>query len=290
MLSTPRAPGAVPVRQISCRDDTSGTRHPLSLPRSLCRHRDLLVQLLRRDIAARYRGAYLGQIWAFAIPILTLAVYTVVFGTIFKAPASKGGVGAYALSLFCGFVPWWLFAEVTGGAPTLILGRPNFVQKMAFPLELLPVVQLGVALFNSLAALVILLVALVVEGVPLRITLLWLPALYVPLGLWTLGTAFFLSAAGVFLRDLNHAVSVFLQLWFFATPIVYTVDMVPPALRFWLKFNPMTGIVDAFRQAAYQGQEPDLGILALLTGLGLLVLWLGYVTFMRSRRAFADVL
>lgn len=288
MLSS--QPNTASIRRISSHDASPLANNPLALLRTMLAYRDLLRQLLRRDIAARYRGAYLGRVWAFAVPVLTLAVYTVVFGVIFKPPTHTEGVGAYALSLFCGFVPWWLFAETTGGAATLILARPSFVQKMSFPLELLPVVHFGVSLFNSLAALGILLLALVVEGVPLHATLLWLPVLYVPLALLTLGVTFLLAAGGVFFRDLHHGVGVLLQLWFFATPIVYTLNMVPPRLRFWLQLNPMTGIVEAFRQAAYYGNAPDLWFLGAGTGLGVVLLSLGYWVFMQSRRAFADVI
>lgn len=290
MLSTPSSHAAL-LHRVSARSTSLASCHPLTLLRTLMRHHDLLWQLMRRDIAARYRGAYLGRIWAFAVPILTLAVYTVVFGTIFQRPASlEDGVGAYALSLFCGFLPWWLFAETAGSAPQLILGRQSFVKKLNFPLEVLPVVHVGVSLFNSLAALAIFLVALAVEGVPFHATLLWLPLLYAILALWALGATYLLSAVGVFLRDLGHAVGVLLQLWFFATPIVYSLDMVPPRLIFWLRLNPMTGVVDAFRQVAYYGHAPDLYILGILAGLGLTLMWLGYLMFMLTRRVFADVI
>ena len=154
------------IRCISARGDSLLASHPLALLRTLMARRDLLLQLLRRDTAARYRGTCLGGVWALVTPLLVLAVYTLVFGVIYQTSRFNGGVGDYALTLFCGFVPWWLFAEVVGGAPALILSRPSFVQKMSFPLEMLPVVHLGVSLFNSLAALVILFGALAVKGVP----------------------------------------------------------------------------------------------------------------------------
>lgn len=278
------------IRCISARGDSLLASHPLALLRTLMARRDLLLQLLRRDTAARYRGTCLGGVWALVTPLLVLAVYTLVFGVIYQTSRFNGGVGDYALTLFCGFVPWWLFAEVVGGAPALILSRPSFVQKMSFPLEMLPVVHLGVSLFNSLAALVILFGALAVKGVPYHPTLLWLPVLYIPLCLWALGFAFVLSGAGVFLRDLHHAVGVGLQLWFFATPIVYQMDIVPARLRPWLRCNPMTEIVEFFRQAIYFGQPPDMASLGIVTGLGFCLVWLGYMVFMQARRAFADVM
>ncbi len=278
------------IRRVSAHGDSLLADHPLALMRTLLSRRDLLLQLLRRDTAARYRGTCLGGVWALVTPLLVLAVYTLVFGVIYQASRFNGGVGDYALTLFCGFVPWWLFAEVVGGAPSLILSRPSFVQKMSFPLEMLPVVHLGVSLFNSLAALVILFGALAVKGVPYHPTLLWLPVLYVPLCLWALAFAFVLSGAGVFLRDLHHAVGVVLQLWFFATPIVYQMDIVPMRLRPWLRCNPMTEIVEFFRQAIYFGQAPDVVSLGIVTGLGFCLMWLGYMVFMQARRAFADVM
>lgn len=275
---------------VSSRRGTSLTHNPVTLLRTLVARRDLFMQLLRRDIAARYRGTCLGWLWVLATPVLVLGVYTFVFGVIYQASRFSGGVGDYALMLFCGFVPWWLFAEVTGGAPTLIQARPSFVQKMCFPLEILPVVHLGVSLFNSLAALVILLAALAMKGMPFHLTLLWIPALYVPLCLWSLGGAFLLSALGVFLRDMQHAVSVALQLLFFATPIVYQLDMVPEQWRFLLRCNPMTEIVEAFRHVIYFGKAPEPVSLGIVTVLGACVLWVGHLVFMQARKAFADVL
>lgn len=278
------------ITSVSSRRDTTLTHNPATLLHTLVARRDLFRQLLRRDIAARYRGTCLGWLWVLATPLLVLGVYTFVFGVIYQASRFSGGVGDYALMLFCGFVPWWLFAEVTGGSPTLIQARPSFVKKMCFPLEILPVVHLGVSLFNSVAALAILLGALAVKGAPFHPTLLWIPILYVPLCLWSLGGAFLLSALGVFLRDMHHAVGVALQLLFFATPIVYQLDMVPPQWRFLLRCNPMTEIVEAFRRVIYFGQAPEMVSLSIVTALGVCLLWAGYLVFMQARRAFADVL
>jgi lipopolysaccharide transport system permease protein len=278
------------IRRVSVHDYNPLASHPLALLRTLVLCRDLLLQLLRRDTAARYRGTWLGCVWALATPLLVLAVYTFVFGVIYQASRFNGGVGDYSIILFCAFVPWWLFADLLGGAPSLILSRPSFVTKMSFPLEILPVVQLGVSLFNSLAALIILFGALALKGVPYHSTLFWIPVLYIPLCLWALGFVYVLSALGVFFRDLHHIVGVGLQLWFFATPIVYQMDIVPSRLRPWLRCNPMTEIVELFRQAIYFGQAPDISSLGIVTGLGFGLLWLGYMLFMQARRGFADVM
>src|SRR5215211_7627558 len=224
---------------------------PRHLPRALWRQRELLRQLTAREVAERYRGTYLGVVWSFLTPLLMLAVYTFVFSRVL---AVKWGVGdaadnpaLFALALFAGLIPFTVFSEAVHRAPSLVLNNPNYVKRVVFPLEVLPLTVLGAALIHSLIS-----VAILVAGIALLLgfvspTLLLLPLAYLPLVLLCAGLSWFLAALGVYVRDIGQGVTVAVQALLFLSPIFYAVDAVPPAFRPLLLLNPLSPIVNGFR-------------------------------------------
>lgn len=279
------------VRMISA-DTTSGSSSLRTLCRTLYTYRDMCWQLIKRDTAARYKDTFLGLIWPFFQPLITLLVYVFVFGAIFKAPWRGGqeGVAGYALVLFCGFAPWLFFAEVIGNASSIILSRPSFVKKMLFPLEVLPVITVVTALGYAIPPLCILLIGCIVQGVSLSFSLVTLPLLYLPLCLLCLSGAYFLAALGIFVRDVQQIVTAFLQILFFATPIIYPLSTVPAPYKTLIMLNPLSSVVELFRGVILYGQWPDWNIWFMLMAVSIIVLWCGYQLFMRMRKGFADVI
>jgi lipopolysaccharide transport system permease protein len=261
--------------------------------RSLWAHRRLIAQLVRREVQARYRGSLLGLLWSFLTPLLLLAIYTFVFGVVFQARwpgAGTGGLGEFALVLFCGLIVLNLFADCVSRAPGLVVGSPTYVKRVVFPLEILPVVSLGSALVTAGASLGVLLAVRIAVAGSLPWTVLLAPLVLLPLLLLTLGASWFLSSLGVFVRDVSYLVVLLVQVLVFMTPVFYPLEAVPEGLRPALALNPLHPIVDDVRRVVLWGRLPDWPRLALSFAVGAAAAALGHAWFQRTRRAFADVI
>lgn len=265
--------------------------NPLAMIRHLLSLRELIGQLTRREVATVYRDSLLGALWTFIQPLMTLAVYTFVFTEIFQPRAGEGASQTvFVLGMFCGIVFYGVFADTISKAPILVISNPSYVKRVLFPLEALPVSVLGAALVNLCAGLLILIAGTLILGESVPATVFWLPVTLVPLFMLTLGISWFLASVGVFLRDVQQVVRVLLQAIFFLTPIVWTLDFLPPRFHFWVKLNPLTTIVESAREVAIAGRLPDWGMLGLITAISAVVMVAGYVWFMKTRHGFADVL
>jgi len=267
--------------------------NPLGPLYSLYRHRDLLIQFTRREIEGRYKGSYLGMIWPVIIPLLLLGIYTFIFSLVFKVKWPGSGEinqGEFALTLFAGLIPFTIFSETITRSPSLIVSNPNYVKKVIFPLEILPVSVLGAALFQGLISVAILIAGGWVLLGTVSAKAFLLPLYLVPLAGFSLGLAWFLSSLGVYVRDIGYAIGILVQILFFLSPIFYPLEAVPERFRIFIKLNPLTGILEGFRQVLVWNQWPDFGFWFLQTAGALLVFVGGYMWFMKTRSGFADVL
>jgi len=271
-------------------------QYPTSLAamwRSVYSNRSLVRQLIGREIAGRYRGSVLGIAWSFFQPLLMLAVYTFVFSMVLQT-TWRGEVGDgkvnFAIILFSGLIVYGLFAECINRAPTLILSNVNLVKRVVFPLEVLPVVMLGVAIFNLIVGLLILFGAILLFGLDFHGSSLYLPLVLSPLLLMTLGLSLLLAAAGVYLRDLGHVVVVVTTILLFLSPVFYSISAVPEKIRFVIYLNPLTFIIEQVRAVLIWGRTPDWLWLMVYGGCSLLVAWLGFSLFQWTRKGFSDVL
>lgn len=266
------------------------------VPWSVVRHRELIWQFIRRDLRERYRSSALGMLWTLITPLAMLAVYTLVFGVIFKSrwpDSHSNSILDFSLTLFTGLVAFGVFADVANRAPGLVVGQINLVKKVVFPLETLVASGVGAAVARSLIELIIVLAGLLIAGQGLHWTMVFLPLYYLPLIFLCLGIGWFLSALGVFLRDINHVVGVVVQLLLFLTPVFYSIDLFkpfPPLARDLVAANPLHIIIDGFRRCLVWGRTPDWWPLAAVTGFGLLVMLAGHWWFAKLKRAFADVI
>lgn len=279
---------------------------PVQMIRNLLRHRDLVRQIAARDIAGRYRNSLLGMFWAVITPLVLLAIYTFVFSTVLKSKwgtSATETAGEFAITLFCGMLMFNVFAEVFTRAPTLVLSNPNLVKKVVFPLEVLVPAALLTALFNLVVGLGVWLIGwtVVMQAWP-SASFVWLPLVLVPVCLTTVGLGWLLASLGVFLRDIGHVIGLVTQVLFFATPIFYRIDNVKPPFRQIIAMNPLTLAVEDARRVMMGSRYWDLlgesggstqptwwwwlGSVAASA----IVAWLGYAFFMKSKRAFADVI
>ena len=267
---------------------------PDLIPRTLWQHRQLISQLTRRQIAARYRGSVLGVLWSFLLPLIMLVVYTFFFSVILRSRWRLEGAETqteFALTLFCGLLLYNFFSEALNGATGAIIGNANYVKKVVFPLEILPVVHVAAALVNALISFGILLVAIAALQHRFPALVGYWPLTIVPLLLLTLGLSWFLASISVYLRDAGYVVSVLLQMLIFLTPIFYPVERLPTAaLQAVMRLNPLSVVVESARAVIMYDRAPDWVWLGVVTLVGLAALQLGYVWFMKTRRGFADVL
>ena len=265
---------------------------PKALLLSLWFHRSLAYQLTKREVVGRYRGSVAGLAWSFFNPLLMLAVYTFVFSVIFQARWSglEAGKGGFAIVLFVGVLVHGIFAECLNRAPTLIIANTNYVKRVMFPLEILPWVAMGSALFHAFISLIVLVLAqfVVIGSVPS--TALLFPIILAPLILTTMGVAWILAAFGVYLRDIGQITVVITTVALFLSPVFYPVTALPEEYRVLFLMNPLTFIIEQAREVMIWGRLPDWHGLALYFATSLAVAWIGFWTFQKMRRGFADVL
>jgi len=268
--------------------------HPtslVSLVHSLWCNRQLIVQMTKREVVGRYKGSVLGLAWSFFNPVFMLVVYTFVFSMIFKSRwGGDESKTLFALVLFVGMIVLGLFGEVVNRAPSLILANVNYVKKVVFPIEILPVIAMGAALFHMLISLSVLLLAFILFNGFLHWTVIFTPLVLLPLVIVTLGISWMLAAVGVFLRDVSQTVGLITTILMFLSPVFYPVSAVPERFRPFIMANPLTFVIEQAREVVVWGHLPNLVGLGVYTTLAILIAWSGYFFFQKTRKGFADVL
>lgn len=267
--------------------------YPQEIVVSLWRNRYLVKKSIQREVLGRYRGSILGIFWSFFHPLFMLAVYTFVFSVVFKArwPSAAGDSKVeFALVLFAGLMVYAVFAECVNRAPGLILANSNYVKKVVYPLEILPWISLGSAVFHlGISLLVWLLAYLLFFGLPPASILLF-PLVLVPLFLLTVGLSWWLASLGVYLRDVTQLVGIITTALMFLSPIFYAISSVPENFRFIMHLNPLTPIIEQSRILLFGRGELDPLLLAYCYASSILVACLGFAWFQKTRKGFADVL
>lgn len=265
---------------------------PVEAVSSFWRNRSLLRNLVHREVVGRYKGSMLGIFWSLANPIFMLAVYTFVFSVVFKARWSSGSVSKteFALILFAGLMIFNLFSECVSRAPSLILANVNYVKKVVFPLEILPWVTMGGALFHFMVSLGVWLVAYtLLFGLP-HWQIVLLPLVLFPLVLFVMGVSWGLSALGVYLRDVGQIIGLLITVLMFLTPIFYPASALPEKYQTLMFLNPLTPPIEMARGLLYFGEIPSISLLALYGLISLVTAVLGFAWFQKTRKGFADVI
>ena len=266
----------------------------MALARSLWRNRQLIVQMTKREVVGRYQGSAMGLAWSFLNPVFMLVVYTFVFSEIFKS--RWGGIGGddsktqFAVVLFVGMIVLGLFSEVLNRAPGLILSNVNYVKKVVFPIEILPVIAMGAALFHSFISLGVLLAAFALFNGYLHWTAVFTPLVLLPLVILTMGLAWMLASLGVFLRDVGQTIGIITTVLMFLSPVFYPITAVPERFRPIIMANPLTFIIEQAREVLIWGHLPNWLGLGTYTLVAVAIAWAGYAWFQKTRKGFADVL
>jgi lipopolysaccharide transport system permease protein len=266
---------------------------PMAMFSSLWRNRQLILQLARRDIASRYRGSVVGLAWSFINPILMLLVYTFVFSIVFKSRWSTDPNESrtdFAIILFAGMIVFNLFSEVVNRAPGLVTSNANYVKKVVFPLEILPWVSLGSALFHTAISLFVLILAQLIINLSLPWTGIFLPLTLLPLIFASVGFAWFLSAIGVFVRDIGQITGLFTTILLFMSAVFYPISALPEQYQSLLQLNPLVLIISESRKSLVLGELPDWFSMLIALLVSLAIAFSGFWWFQKVRKGFADVI
>ena len=256
-------------------------------------HRYLLWQFTKRQIEQRHKGSFLGMLWTVIQPLTMMAIYTVVFGLIFKG-SYKGienqSTLDYALGIFLSLTIFQMLADVVNTSPSTILGQPNLVKKVVFPLEILPVSNIAVALYQFGISLILTLIGVVTIGQGLSLHALLFVVALLPLIPLALGVALLFSSLGVFLRDLQQLAAPLSMILMYASAVFYSAQMVPETMWIFIKFNPLLHIVEQARATLLWHQPMDWFWVGYSFVFGIVVLLLGLFSFKKLKPAFADVI
>lgn len=259
---------------------------------TIWKNRNLIMQFIKRDIISRYKGSYLGILWSFINPLLMLMVYTFVFSEVFQAKwgAGSGNKLEFALLVFSGLVTFNIFGELVGRAPTLILNHSNYVTKVVFPLEILPISIMGSSLVHSLISFIILFFGCFLAFGSLYWTIIFIPLVLLPLILLALGVGYFLASLGVYLRDISQFVGVAIQALMLLSPIFYSVASLPKQFQIFYTLNPISYVIEDMREVIIWGNLPHFDWLFVELVISVFILLIGYNWFRKTRKGFADVL
>jgi lipopolysaccharide transport system permease protein len=272
--------------------DVDSTSNPLHVVLSMYRYRSLIHQLIRREIAMRYRGSFLGVFWSLITPVLMLTIYTFVFGVVFKSRWRQDSTDQleFAVVMFAGVVVHSLISECLTRAPGLIVGNANFVKKVVFPLEVFAWVSVGTALFHALIAMLVFAAAIVVWQGHIPWSAILVPVIFLPYIVLIVGLTWILSSLGVYLRDLGQVMGIVSSMLMFMAPVFYPLQSVPERLAPLLYLNPITFIVEQVRNVAIWGRPVDWAGWVVYSTIACLLAWAGRAWFLRMSKGFADVL
>ena len=255
----------------------------MNLFKELYQYRELLKSNVKKEIRGKYKGSFLGIIWSFVNPLLTVLVYAIIFPYILKQDQPN-----YLIFLIVAIIPWNFFTTVLNQGSTTVLVNGNIIKKVYFPREILPISIVVSGLVNFLISCIIILLFVLFGGLGFSIYLLYLPIIILIQFMMSLGFVFVLSAINEYVRDVEYIVNFVLTLLFYATPILYDASLIPARLQWILNLNPMKHLIEAYRAIFYYQQSPNLvGLLSLLC-IGFGVMILGYVIFKALEKGFAE--
>jgi len=251
--------------------------------KELYQYRELLKSNVKKEIRGKYKGSFLGIIWSFVNPLLTVLVYAIIFPYILRQDQPN-----YLIFLIVAIIPWNFFTTVLNQGSTTVLINGNIIKKVYFPREILPLSVVLSGLVNFLISCFIIFLFLIFGGLGISANIIYLPLVVLIQFLVSLGLVFILSAINVYIRDVEYIVNFVLTLAFYATPILYDASLIPSKFQWILQLNPMKHLIEAYRAIFYYQQTPNIQVLLILGLFSIGILLLGYVIFKHLERGFAE--
>lgn len=253
--------------------------------KELYNYRELLKTNIKKEIRGKYKGSWLGVIWTFLNPLLMLAVYSFVFPYILRVDVDN-----YTIFMIVALIPWNFFTTAIQTGTGCVVANGNILKKVYFPREIIPISITTSQLINFLITMIIVFIFIIFSGVGFSVHVLLLPLLILIQYIITLGFNFILSAITVFVRDVDHFVSVVMMLAFYATPVIYKADMLPEKFQWVLKINPMAQLIEGYRSILYYHTLPDMMMILLWGSLSVVILVIGYLIFKKLEKSFVEEL
>lgn len=253
--------------------------------KELYNYREMMFNLVKKDLRTRYKGSFLGFLWTFINPLLQLVVYTIVFSSIMKINVDK-----FYIYLFVGLIPWIFFTSSIQVSVSSIIGNKDLIKKIYFPRIVIPLSIVSSGFMNMIFSMVIVFGALIISGIGIGYSIIYLPLIMILEYMFILGMAFIFSALDVYFRDLEHILGIVLMAWFYLTPIVYTVDMIPQEYLWLFNINPMTSVIEAYRDVLYYQVAPEFSNLGIIFFWSVTLIIIGYAVFQKLQKNFVEEL
>ena len=257
----------------------------MNIFKKIYNYRELLKTNVKKEIRGRYKNSILGVMWSFLNPLLQLAVYAVIFGALLA-----GGDRTYHIYICVALIPWTYFTTTVSQAAFTIIGNADIIKKVYFPREILPISVVTSGAVNFMISTIIILAFVLFSGMGLTKYVLLYPLILLIQYILLLGTSFIVSSITVYVRDLEHIIGIILMVAFYGTPIVYKIEQLPENLQIIMQLNPMTHLINAYRDIFYNQTMPDIKILLLLLGGSILLTVIGYFIFKKLQKGFAEQL
>ncbi len=257
----------------------------MNIFKKIYNYRELLKTNVKKEIRGRYKNSFLGVLWSFLNPLLQLLVYSVIFGALLA-----GGDKTYPIYICVALIPWTYFTTAITQAAFTVIGNADIIKKVYFPREILPVSVVTSGAVNFIISTIIILAFVIFSGVGLSWYILLYPFILLIQYVLLLGIGFIVSSVTVYFRDLEHIIGVVLMAAFYATPIVYKLEQLPHTLQILVNLNPMTHLINAYRDIFYYHQMPNMEILVTLLGISLVLTVVGYFIFKKLQKGFAEQL
>ena len=259
--------------------------------KGLWTNRHLLGLMVQRDFVGRYKGSLLGALWPVVNPLGHMILYTFLFSIVLQIRfGDDPSTSNFAIYLMTGLLPFTVFSEALSRSTSIILESPNLVNRVVFPLEILPCVLTVSSLFSSAVSFLLILGAVTIYFGNLHATVLFLPLILFSQLLLTAGLTWLFASLGVFVRDLTHIIALALSAWMYATPIVYPASKMPEQFKFLLWINPLAGIITDYRRVILEGLPPDWTSFAVYTTVAVVLCLCGFTFFLKTKKSFADVM
>ncbi len=257
--------------------------------RLLHKHRELLWQITAREIKARYKQSFLGYFWVIFNPLAQMLVMSFAFSIVLRVPTYASIHIPYSIFLFVGLLPWNLFASSIASASGSLVANASLITKIYFPRSILPLATVAAKIVDFTIALIVLVSFLIWYQIPITIHILWVIPIFFIQQIFTIGLSLFFASTNLLYRDIQHILNLLLLIWLYITPVFYSTDMVPPQFKFIYQLNPISVIINAYRQTVLAGGMPSLNSLWIASIVSLLVLYLGLLFFKKQEKYFADI-